>query len=206
MEVDHIERTYSHYAGVYDLIFDHILQPGRRRAVRVLDPQPGERVLEIGIGTGLSIPYYPDHSRITGIDISASMLQEAAKKLAIDDSGCDVELLQMDAAELEFGAGAFDRVLASYVLSTVPEPDKVLDGIVRVCRPGGRVVIVNHFRSALPPVALAEHALRPLTWKLGFRMELPVETVLRHPHLQVQEIRRTNLLGLWKLIVAHVQK
>ena len=205
MELGQTERTYSHYAGVYDLLFDHILKPGRRAAVGALAPQPGDRVLEIGIGTGLSVPYYPLHCHITGIDVSASMLREAEKKRAKHYPRHDLDLLEMDASCLDFPDQTFDRVLASYVLSTVHNPDLVLREIIRICRPSARVVIVNHFRSGVPPIALSERALRPLTWKLGFRMDLPVTSVTDHPRLEVRRTRRTNLLGLWKLIEADVR-
>ena len=121
MEIEQIERTYSQYAGFYDLIFDHILQPGRRAAVRALAPQPGDRILEIGIGTGLSVPFYPLDCHITGIDLSAPMLREAEKKRATEYPLHALDLIEMDATKLEFPDGHFDRVLASYVLSTVPD-------------------------------------------------------------------------------------
>ena len=205
MEIEQIERTYSQYAGFYDLIFDHILQPGRRAAVRALAPQPGDRILEIGIGTGLSVPFYPLDCHITGIDLSAPMLREAEKKRATEYPLHALDLIEMDATKLEFPDGHFDRVLASYVLSTVPDAASVLSEIIRICRPGAQVVIVNHFRSGLAPVALCERALRPISWKLGFRLDLPSATVTEHPRLKVESIRRANFLGLWKLVVARVQ-
>ena len=204
MEIEQTEAAYSHYASFYDLLFDHILQPGRRAAVLALDPQPGDRVLEIGIGTGLSIPFYPTHCHITGIDLSAPMLREAEKKRETEYPLHDLDLREMDANRLEFRDGEFDRVLASYVLSTVPDPDAVLQEIIRICRPTGRVVIVNHFRSGLTPVALWERAMRPITWKLGFRLDLPLASVTEHRRLKVEGIARANLLGLWKLVVAQV--
>ena len=204
MQAERIERAYSHYAGIYDLVFDHILKPGRRAAVRALDPLPGERVLEIGIGTGLSLPYYPAHCHITGIDLSAPMLQEAEKKRRSEFPLHDVDLIQMDASRLEFPDGAFDRILASYVLSTVPDAATVLGEIVRVCRPGGRVVVVNHFRSSFPPAALVERILRPVTWLFGFRLDLPLQVVTTHPDIHVERAARTNLLGLWRLLSCRV--
>jgi phosphatidylethanolamine/phosphatidyl-N-methylethanolamine N-methyltransferase len=148
------------------------------------------------------VPFYPSHCHITGIDLSAPMLREAEKKRAAGYPLHDLDLIQMDAGDLEFADGAFDRVLASYVLSTVPDAGRVLDEIVRVCRPGGRVVVVNHFRSAFPPVALGERLLRPLTWVLGFRLDLPLSAVTRHPGLVTHRIARANFLGLWKLLIA----
>jgi len=204
VEAQRIEKTYSHYAGVYDLVFDRILQRGRRESVAMLGPEEGEHVLEIGIGTGLSIPYYPTHCKITGIDLSAPMLREAEKKRDQQYPAHDLDLIQMDAGHLEFPDQTFDSLLAPYVLSTVPDAQAVLDEMVRVARPGARVVIVNHFRSSFPPVALCERLLRPLSWMLGFRLDLPLEVVSGHPRLEVTRVRRTNLLGLWKLVEARV--
>lgn len=204
MEAERIERTYSHYAGVYDLVFDRILQPGRRKSVVLLQPEAGERVLEIGIGTGLSIPYYPTQCNITGIDLSAPMLREAKKKRDQQLPPPDLDLVQMDAGRLEFPDDTFHCILASYVLSTVPDPRAVLDELVRVARPGARVVIVNHFRSSFPPLAGCERLLRPLSWMLGFRLDLPLQVVSSHPGLEVTRILRTNVLGMWKLVQARV--
>jgi phosphatidylethanolamine/phosphatidyl-N-methylethanolamine N-methyltransferase len=202
VEAERIQRTYSHYAGVYDLVFDRILQPGRRKSVEVLRPEADEQVLEIGIGTGLSIPYYPTHCSITGIDLSAPMLREAEKKHDDSYPGLDLDLVQMDAGRLEFPDARFHCILASYVLSTVPDARKVLDEMVRVALPGARVVIVNHFRSSFPPVAGCERLLRPLSWMLGFRLDLPLEVVSSHPRLEITRVRRTNFLGLWTLVEA----
>jgi len=204
VEAERIEKTYSHYAGVYDLVFDRILQPGRRESVAVLQPEAGEQVLEIGIGTGLSVPYYPTHCSITGIDLSAPMLREAEKKRDEEYPLHELDLVQMDASQLEFPDATFHCILASYVLSTVPDAHAVLDEMIRVARPGARVVIVNHFRSAFPPMAVCERLLRPLSWMLGFRLDLPLEVVSGHPRLEVTRVRRTNFLGMWKLVEARV--
>lgn len=200
------ERAYGHYARIYDLLFDRLLQPGRRAAVAALAPAAGDRVLEIGIGTGLSVPLYPTGCRITGIDLSREMLQEAEKKRPTAYPAHDLRLLRMDATSLEFPDDAFDRVLASYVLSTVPEPDRTLAEILRVCRPGGRVVILNHFRSGFPPFAVLERLLSPLTWHLGFRLDLPRETVTRSAGLELVGSRGVNVLRLWTLLVATVRE
>jgi phosphatidylethanolamine/phosphatidyl-N-methylethanolamine N-methyltransferase len=204
VEAQSIEKTYSHYAGVYDLVFDRILQPGRRESVAVLQPRAGEQILEIGIGTGLSVPYYPTHCSITGIDLSAPMLREAEKKRDEEYPRHELDLVQMDAGQLEFPDATFHCILASYVLSTVPDAGAVLDEMIRVARPGARVVIVNHFRSSFPPVASCERLLRPLSWMLGFRLDLPLEVVSSHPRLEVTRVRRANFLGLWKLVEARV--
>lgn len=195
-----IVRVYATLAGVYDAAFDWALGPGRKRAVARLPIRPGDRVLEVGVGTGLSLPHYPRGCRITGIDISEEMLERARERTAgLERDG--VALRLMDARELAFATGSFDHVLAPYVISVVPEPQRVMAEIRRVCRPGGTVIVVNHFRSAARPLRSIERALTPATQWIGFRMDLPMEVVTRTPGLAVLTVERVNLLRLWRLIV-----
>jgi phosphatidylethanolamine/phosphatidyl-N-methylethanolamine N-methyltransferase len=112
----------------------------------------------------------------------------------------DVVLRRMDARELVFENGSFDRVLAPYVISVVPEPEKVLSEMHRVCKPGGKVVVVNHFGSENAFLRFCEKALTPASQWLGFRLDLPIHVVLRHPGFRVERIEKVNLLGLWRLV------
>ena len=117
-----VEKVYSVLARVYDGFFDWALGPGRRYSVSRLPVEPGDRVLEVGVGTGLSLPLYPTHSTVTGIDISTAMLGKARERVArLEEGSRRFRLLQMDARELDFDDGSFDHVLAPYVLSVVPE-------------------------------------------------------------------------------------
>lgn len=198
--MEHVERVYSHYAGIYDMFFDRILDPGRKAAVDLLRIEPDHRILEIGIGTGLSLRYFPPCGTITGIDISNAMLNEAQDR--VDELGlANVELIRMDATRLDFPDNHFDRILLPYVLSVVDEPDRVLDEMVRVARPGARIAILNHFGSRLRWLRLFETALTPLTRRIGFRLDLPVTAVASRPDLSVQTRKRVNPLRLWQLLV-----
>jgi phosphatidylethanolamine/phosphatidyl-N-methylethanolamine N-methyltransferase len=195
-----VERVYATLAGVYDAGFDWALGPGRRRAVAALSIADGHRVLEVGVGTGLSLPHYPAGCRITGIDISEPMLEQAHRRA--DSLGLDrVDLRLMDARELQFGDATFDHVLAPYVISVVPEPRRVMAEIARVCRPGGTVAVVNHFGSAGRWSRRFERLVTPVTQWLGFRMDLPPSVVTETAGLSVRTIERVNLCGLWRLIV-----
>ena len=199
IESRRVERVYSVLARVYDGFFDWALGPGRRRAVARLPIRPGDRVLEIGVGTGLSLPLFPAHAEVTGIDISEAMLDRAVARLeSLGRTG--VSLRRMDARSLAFPEASFDHVLAPYVISVVPEPEKVMREIRRVLKPGGAVVVVNHFRSEWLPLRLAERALTPLSQWVGFRLDVPTEVVLRAEGLETVHIERVNLLGLWRLI------
>jgi phosphatidylethanolamine/phosphatidyl-N-methylethanolamine N-methyltransferase len=194
-----VERVYSVLARVYDDFFDWALEPGRRRAVARLPVRPGDEILEIGVGTGLSLPLYPRHCRVTGIDISEPMLEQARARLRELDRD-DVSLRRMDARRLHFADASFDHVIAPYVISVVPEPEKVMLEIARVCRPGGTVTVVNHFGSCLSIVRRFEGWLSHLTGWVGFRLDVPVEVVTTAPGLELVHEERVNLFGLWKLV------
>lgn len=194
-----VERVYSVLARVYDGFFDWALGPGRRTAVAALDLRPGARVLEVGVGTGLSLPHYAPGCKIVGVDISDAMLDQARTRL--ERSGRNgVDLRKMDARDLQFPDGTFDAVLAPYVISVVPEPERVMAEMRRVCRPGGKVVVVNHFGSRARWLRALESGLSPLSSWIGFRLDLPVETVTGVDGLVVERARRVNLLGLWQLL------
>jgi phosphatidylethanolamine/phosphatidyl-N-methylethanolamine N-methyltransferase len=199
IEERRVRRVYATLARVYDRGFDWALGPGRRQAVSSLSVLSGERVLEVGVGTGLSLPYYPRDCRVTGVDISEEMLDQARERAA--ELGRDVDLRLMDARSLAFPDESFDHVLAPYVISVVPEPDRVMAEIRRVCAPHGTVTVVNHFASPSTPLRQLERVLSPLSQWIGFRLDLPVETVTRASGLAVVRIEKVNLLGLWRLIV-----
>jgi phosphatidylethanolamine/phosphatidyl-N-methylethanolamine N-methyltransferase len=195
-----VEKVYTVLAGVYDAFFDWALGPGRRRAVACLPIQPGDRVLEVGVGTGLSLPLYPESCRITGIDISDAMLDRAVARL--ESLGRRrVTLRKMDARTLKFPDASFDHVFAPYVISVVPEPERVLAEMRRVCKPGGTIVVVNHFKSPGALLAFWERLLTPASQWIGFRLDLPIEVVERAPGLELVRVERVNLMGLWRLLV-----
>jgi len=194
-----VERVYGVLARVYDGFFDWALGPGRRYAVSRLPIEPGDRVLEVGVGTGLSLPLYPRSSRVTGIDISDAMMARARAR--VEELGRDsLELRKMDARSLLFPDESFDHVLAPYVISVVPEPRRVMAEMRRVCRIGGTILVVNHFGSSNRLIHRLEGLVTPMTEWLGFRMDLPVETVTDTDGLEVAGIERINLLGLWRLV------
>ena len=194
-----VERVYSTLARFYDAGFDWALGPGRRRAITRLPIGPGDRVLEVGVGTGLSIPHYPMDCRLTGIDISEPML-ELARERAEALGRRRVDLRRMDARKLAFPDDSFDCVLAPYVISVVPEPERVMREIARVCRPGGTVVVVNHFGSPSAAVRAVEAWLSGASQWWGFRLDLPIETVTRTAGLRCRAAERVNLFGCWRLM------
>ncbi len=199
LECRRMERVYSAMAPVYEAFFDWALGPGRRAAVGMLGIRAGESVLEVGVGTGLSLPLYPEGCRVVGVDIAEPMLEQARER-AEALGRVDVELRRMDARDLSFPDESFDRVLAPYVVSVVPEPDRVMAEMCRVCRRGGSVVVVNHFRSRNRLLGFFERALTPASRWIGFRLDLPQEAVTEAPGLELVSVRAVNLLRLWRVV------
>jgi phosphatidylethanolamine/phosphatidyl-N-methylethanolamine N-methyltransferase len=156
-------------------------------------------VLEVGVGTGLSLPYYPPGCHITGIDISEAMLEQARDR-ADELNRDDIDLRVMDARSLGYPDATFDHVLAPYVISVVPEPEKVMAEMCRVCKPGGTVMVVNHFGSESRAVRMMERIATPASRWIGFRLDLPIDTVTATEGLETIQIDRVNLFGHWRLI------
>jgi phosphatidylethanolamine/phosphatidyl-N-methylethanolamine N-methyltransferase len=193
------ERVYSNYAGVYDRIFGRVFQASREAVVRRLQIEPGERVLEVGVGTGLCLPLYPRECRITAIDLSQAMLDKAAER--VSESGLtNVTLLRMDAAQMDFPDSTFDIVVAAYVVTAVPDYRKLMSEMVRVSRPGARLVLLNHFTQASPIVAAVEKAISPICVKIGFRTDLSVDEVIDGWPLIKERDERVKPLGMWHVV------
>ena len=199
VENDFVAGVYEKLASVYDLAFGPALQPGRVRALEQMDIQPGERVLEVGVGTGINLSLYPRTCRMTGIDFSSSMLEKARERAARDGLR-QMRLLQMDAADLKFADDTFDIVYAPYLISVVPDPVKVACEMRRVCRPGGRIIFLNHFLSANPLVSRVERLISPLTIHIGFKADLDLPAFLAQSALEPVSIEKVNVPRIWSLV------
>src|SRR2546430_10708812 len=132
------------YAAVYDAVFGPVLQPGRKAVLQALRLRPGERVLEVGVGTGLSLPLYPRDVTITGIDVSREMLEKARRRVARQRLANVEALLDMDAERMSFPEASFDKVVAMYVVSVVERPAPLLEELHRVCRADRDILLRNH--------------------------------------------------------------
>ena len=206
MELPVIEKVYRRYAKQYDFYFGALFQPGRKAVIDRMRCRPGERILEVGVGTGLSLPLYPSGVQVTGIDISEAMLARARARAARDQLEQVAALLRMDAEHMDFRDDRFDKVVAMYVVSVVPSPAQLVAEMRRVCRPGGELYIVNHFQHANPLVAGIERLLAPLSRLLGFHPDFPLENFLQETGLEVSEQIPVNALGYWTLLRAHNNK
>ena len=199
VENDFVARVYENIAWAYDLIFGPALHPGRVNAIRRMGIKPGDRVLEVGVGTGINAALYPTDCSVTGIDLSSSMLEKARERVARKGVR-NVRLLQMDAANLKFADDTFDIVYAPYVISVVPDPVAVTREMRRVCRPGGRIVILNHFRSKNRLGAWIERVISPLTVHIGFKSDLDLPAFLAQADLKPVSIEKVNHPRIWSLV------
>lgn len=206
MELEAIKKAYRRYAKLYDLYFGAVFQPGRKAVIQRMDCRSGQRVLEVGVGTGLSLPLYPADTRVTGIDISPEMLDRARARLSRENMHREVELHVMDAERMAFPDDSFDKVVAMYVVSVVPHPQRLVDEMRRVCKPDGEIFIVNHFHSPNPIVGGVESLLAPLSRLVGFHPDFCLDTFVRDTHLEVLDKQPVNLFGYWSLLRARNNK
>jgi len=197
MDTASVRHAYRRWAPVYDYTFGKVAEAGRKHAVEIINKRKG-RVLEVGVGTGLSLPCYGPHLAVTGIDLSAHMLA-IARQRAARLPGRRIALLAMDAETLAFQDGSFDCVTLAHVLSVTPSPQRLIAEVRRVCRRGGTIFILNHFSGSLP-WRLLERVLRSAADRIGFRSDFNLaDEVLRHDW-EVRSLRKVNLAGLSTLV------
>jgi phosphatidylethanolamine/phosphatidyl-N-methylethanolamine N-methyltransferase len=163
-----VRKAYAFWAPVYDLVFGAVFERGRRAAIAAAE-QVGGRILEVGVGTGISLPGYSSANSIVGIDLSEPMLRKAQARVAELSLKNVVQLEVMDAEHLSFPDASFDVVVAHYVVSTVPNPEAALDEFARVLRPGGEIILVSRIGAEAGFRRLAEEMLQPIVLRLGWR-------------------------------------
>jgi phosphatidylethanolamine/phosphatidyl-N-methylethanolamine N-methyltransferase len=199
VENDFVERVYEKLSKVYDLIFGPTLHPGRLVAIERMGIRPGDRILEVGVGTGINTSLYPSRCHVTGVDLSSSMLEKARERVAREGLR-HVRLLEMDAQRLTFADDSFDIVYAPYLVSVVPDPVQVVREMRRVCRPGGKIIVLNHFRSANPVLSRLERAISPFTVHIGFKSDLDLPGFLAQAGLEPVSIEKVNVPKIWSLV------
>jgi phosphatidylethanolamine/phosphatidyl-N-methylethanolamine N-methyltransferase len=199
VENDFVTRVYENITWAYDWTFGPTLHSGRVQAIQRMAIRPGERVLEVGVGTGINTLLYPRDCSVTGIDLTSSMLDKARDRV-VREGISNVRLLEMDAADLKFADGTFDIVYAPYLISVVPDPIAVAREMRRVCRPGGRIIFLNHFRSANPALAWVERIISPFTVHIGFKADLDLTAFLTQTDLKPISIEKVNVPKIWSLI------
>jgi phosphatidylethanolamine/phosphatidyl-N-methylethanolamine N-methyltransferase len=196
----HESRLYYEFSHLYDLIFRRVFYPRIVMVIRSLKIEPGARVLELGVGTGLSLDAYPVHCHVTGMDLAPDMLERAQDK--VNRNGWrHITLEQGDALDLTFADDSFDYVMAFHVVSVVPDPRRMLAEAQRVCRPGGVLTIINHFRSPQPTLARLARTIDPITRWLGWTT-LRLPEVLDRRALHVERQWKTSPRSLFTIVVA----
>lgn len=202
-----VERAYARWAPIYDAVFGKVFAPGRAAAIaaaeRACGPGGG-RILDVGVGTGISLPAYARVNRLVGVDLCEPMLRQAHARVA-EHNLANVEILAvMDAERLAVPDRSFDVVVAQFVITAVPNPEATLDEFVRVTRPGGEIVLVNHIGAERGPRRVFEICFAPLARRLGWRPEFPfarlTDWARRHGGVRMLEHRPLAPLGHFSLI------
>lgn len=200
----HESAVYYEFSHLYDMFFGRVFYPRIAKVIRSLNIEPGARVLEIGVGTGLSLDAYPSHCQVTGIDLAPDMLERAQER--VNQNGWrHITLAQGDALDLQFDDSSFDYVMAFHVISVVPDPHRMLAEARRVARPGGVITIINHFRSPKPAVARLQRTIDPITRRLGWTT-LRLPDVLDRRALHVEREWKTSRRSLFTIVVARNAK
>lgn len=200
-ELPHRSRIYSDLSGLYDHVFTRVFARRIREVVARLRIPAGARVLEVGIGTGLSLDAYPRHCRVTGIDLSTEMLDHARAKMD-PVRHAHIELRQMDAMAMDYPDETFDYVMAFHVVTVVPDPQRLVDEMARVCKRDGQVVIINHFSSPRKVIRRVVNLVDPLTRKLGWSTRLSLDDAINGAPLALESRYKTSPWSLFTVVEA----
>jgi phosphatidylethanolamine/phosphatidyl-N-methylethanolamine N-methyltransferase len=196
----HESKLYAEFAPIYDKVFGKIFYSRLERVIEELDIPRGATVLEVGAGTGTSFPAYPAHCQVTGIDLAPDMLTRARRKIA-ENGWTHIKVMEMNALNLVFPDNTFDYVMAFHVVSVVPDPIAMIDEAKRVCKPGGKIIIVNHFTTDIPVLGKVTRSLDPLTRLLGWRTDLKLRPFIESTNLSVERIYKTTKASLYTVLV-----
>jgi phosphatidylethanolamine/phosphatidyl-N-methylethanolamine N-methyltransferase len=200
MDAEAVRAAYRRWAGIYDAVFGGIFLLARRRAVALVNRLPGRDVLEVGVGTGLALPYYAADRRVTGIDLSAEMLAQARKRVADTGIGNVVALREMDAEATDFPDASFDIAVAMFVASVVPDPRALMAEMRRVVRPGGNILFISHFTAKKGLLWWIERALAPASRALGWHPDFEVEALFTPEDLTRITATSVPPFGIFKLV------
>jgi len=205
MQESSTRKIYDIHSMFYDATFGRLVKRRIERAIHHMSISDRDLVLDLGIGTGVSLNFYPETGRIIGIDLSAGMLREARKK--IRERQMDrATVFQANALQLPFGDNTFDTVFISHVISVVSDPAQVVREAQRVAKPNARIVMLNHFQSANRFIALLEKWACPLCTKLGWRSDLALQDLIRHTGLEIDYRFKLESIDLWETVVINNNK
>jgi phosphatidylethanolamine/phosphatidyl-N-methylethanolamine N-methyltransferase len=196
----HESKLYAEFAPLYDKVFGKIFYNRLEQVIENLGIAPGAKVLEVGAGTGTSFPAYPTHCDITGVDLAPDMLARARQKI-LENGWAHIKVMEMNALELKFPDNTFDYVMAFHVVTVVPDPVRMIAEAKRVCKPGGRIVIVNHFTSEVPLLGSLTQALDPITRWLGWRTDLRLKPFIENTGLRVEKSYKLSKTSLYDVLI-----
>jgi phosphatidylethanolamine/phosphatidyl-N-methylethanolamine N-methyltransferase len=199
VDIQAIEKAYGRYVKIYDAVFGRMFLPRLRHVIEKLVLSPGQSVLEVGVGTGISLPLYPAGVRVVGVDVLDAMLARAKAKLPGINTQ-SVLLAKMDGRRLAFKDSVFDHSIVAHVVSVADNPHEILKEMQRVTRPGGSIVIINHFRSENPASLALLKALGPLCRKLGWHPDFALEPLIAKSDLHVEKVYKLFPVDLWKIV------
>lgn len=199
MDTDAVRNAYRRWAGVYDLAFGHVSNAGRREAVVTVNRLPGRDVLEVGVGTGLALPHYARDKQVTGIDLSAEMLDIARQRVKERRIPNVADLVEQDAEATDFADDSFDIAVAMFVASVVPNPRKLLAEMRRVVRPGGHILFINHFAAERGPRWWVERTMAPASHALGWHPDFALGALFSPADLAAVSLRPVRPFGLFTL-------
>jgi len=198
-------KIYDIHSVFYDATFGRLVKRRIERAINHMNIAATDTVLDLGIGTGASLGFYPSHGRVIGIDLSAGMLRECRKKIR-EQRFDNVTVFQANALQLPFADNSFDHVFISHVITVVSDPYQLVREAQRVCKAGARIVIVNHFQSTNRFIGLVEKWLCPLCTKLGWRSDLALQDLIRRTGVEIDYRFKLETVDLWETVVINNTK
>lgn len=200
MDPQAIKASYARLAPIYDNTFGQITNKTRKRTIEYINEHSFQNLLEVGVGTGLALPMYHSKNDITGIDFSEDMLRQAQKRVSDLQLSHVSDLRQMDARELAFDNDTFDIVVAMHIISVVPEPNKVMREMIRVCKPGGKIIVTNHFAKKTGVSASITKSFAPITKRIGWHSDFYIDVVMNQNDTKLIEKRSLPPVGMMKLV------
>ena len=200
----HESKLYYEFSGLYDLVFARVFYPRSPHVIRSLNIPPGAKVLELGVGTGLSLRAYPNHCQVVGVDLAPDMLDHAQEKI-VRNGWRHLRVMEMNAMDLDFPDSSFDYVMAFHLVSVVPDVSRLMREAQRVCKPGGTIVVINHFRSEKRLLAALDRRLEPVTRRLGWHTLRQTDVFDGLP-LELTRVYKIPRRSLFTVVVARNAK